>query len=199
MYGETWRSEGPWPVFDRTRDLSKLKVPILSAGNWMDSEVHFPGNLAAFERSSSRWKFLEIHTGNHIASYYEPAQTERQLIFFDYFLKGKTDNGLEATPRIDLLIRRGTNNSYRVEESWPPQDTIYTSLYLAPDEALSFDEFAASSEDDAISSAGLTGKDLFQSAPLKDFEILGYPNLDLAVSTDAKDMDIFIYFCHRLD
>ncbi|KAM6506711.1 hypothetical protein FSOLCH5_013686 [Fusarium solani] len=119
--------------------------------------------------------------------------------FFDYFLKGKTDNGLEATPRIDLLIRRGTNNSYRVEESWPPQDTIYTSLYLAPDEALSFDEFAASSEDDAISSAGLTGKDLFQSAPLKDFEILGYPNLDLAVSTDAKDMDIFIYFCHRLD
>ncbi|KAM6505381.1 hypothetical protein FSOLCH5_014601 [Fusarium solani] len=135
-----WRSEGPWPVFDRTRDLSKIKVPILSAGNWMDSEVHPPGNLVAFERSSSKWKFLEMHTGNHLAAYYEPAQVERQLRYFDYFLKGRTDNGLETTPQIDILICRGTKNFYRVEKSWPPQDTVYTSLYLAPNEALSFDE-----------------------------------------------------------
>lgn len=48
-----WRSEDPWPVFDRTRDLAKIKVPMLTAGNWMDSEVHLPGNPTSYERASS--------------------------------------------------------------------------------------------------------------------------------------------------
>lgn len=191
-----WRSEGPWPVFDRERQLSKIKVPILTAGNWMDSEVHLPGNARSFERASSKWKFLEMHTGNHLAAYYEPAQIQRQLQFLDYFLKGKTDNGLESSPRVDLLIRRGAKNFYRAEMSWPPQDAKFTPLYLAPHWSLSFDQYTASSQDDAITYPGLTGgENLFQTAPLEeDFEILGYPYLDLTVSTDAKDMDIFVYF-----
>lgn len=189
-----WRSEGPWPVFDRTRDLSKIQVPILTAGNWMDSEVHLPGNPTSFERASSEWKFLEMHTGNHLAAYYEPAQIQRQLKFLDYFLKGKT-NELESSPRIDLLIRRGTHNSYRAERSWPPKDATYTPLYLAHNEILSFDQYKASSNDDTISYAGLTGKSFFQTAPMKEnLEILGYPYLELTVATDAKDMDIFVYF-----
>ncbi|KAK4044336.1 Alpha/Beta hydrolase protein [Parachaetomium inaequale] len=190
-----WRREGPWPVFDRIRDLSKINVPILTAGNWMDSEVHLPGNPTSFEKASSEWKFLEMHTGNHLGAYYEPAQIERQVVFLDHFVKGKTDNGLQDAPRIDLLIRRGTHNFYRAENSWPPKDATCTPLFLAPNETVSFQPYEASSNDDAISYAGLTGRSLFQTAPMKEnLEILGYPYLELTVSTDAKDMDLFVYF-----
>jgi predicted acyl esterase len=191
-----WRSEGPWPVLDRERQLSKIKVPILTAGNWMDSEVHLPGNARSFEQVSSEWKFLEMHTGNHLAAYYEQAQIQRQLRFLDYFLKGKTDNGLESSPRVDLLIRRGAEVFYRAEKSWPPHDAISTPLYPALKGVLSFDQHTASYQDEAITYPGLTGGEhLFQTSILEeDFEILGYPYLDLTVSTDAQDMDIFVYF-----
>lgn len=190
-----WRSEGAWPVFDRTRDLAKIKVPILTAGNWMDSEVHLPGNPTSYERASSEWKFLEMHTGNHLGAYYVESQIQRQLEFLDYFLKDKTDNGLKGSPHIDLLIRKGLNNFYRTESSWPPKDAVQTPLYLAPNETLSFDQYKATSSDDALSYAGITGANFFQTEPLKeDLEILGFPHLNLTVSTDAKDMDIFVYF-----
>jgi predicted acyl esterase len=190
-----WRNEGPWPVFDRTRDLSKIKVPMLTAGNWMDSEVHLPGNPTSYEKASSEWKFLEMHTGNHLAAYYETDQLQRQLEFLEFFLKGKTDNGLKSSSQIDLLIRSGTKNFYRAESAWPPKDAVYTPLYLAPNESLSFEQYTASSEDDVLSYAGLTGAEFFQTEPLKEkLEILGFPYLDLTVSTDAKDMDIFVYF-----
>ncbi|KAI8932079.1 hypothetical protein NX059_010966 [Plenodomus lindquistii] len=190
----TWRSEGPWAVFDRHRDLSKITVPMLTAGNWMDSEVHLPGNPTSYERASSEWKFLEMHTGNHLSAYYESAQIARQLQFFDFFLKDKKDNGLATRPRHDLIIRQGAHNFARAEKSWPPKDATYTPLYLAPHEALSFDQFSPYSASDTVSYAGLTGQSYFQTEPLKEkFEILGYPYLDLTVSTDAKDMDIFFY------
>ena len=190
-----WRSEGPWPVFDRIRDLSKIKVPMLTAGNWIDSEVHLPGNPTSYEQASSEWKFLEMRTGNHLSTYYETDQIQRQLKFLDYFLKGKTDNGLNGSPRIDLLIRKGTESFYRAECAWPPTDASRTLLYLAPNESLSFEQHRTSSADDALSYAGLTGVNFFQTEPLNEkLEILGFPHLDLTVSTDAKDMDIFIYF-----
>ncbi|KAF1980313.1 alpha/beta-hydrolase [Bimuria novae-zelandiae CBS 107.79] len=192
MYGD--RSEGPWPVLDLTRDLSKIKVLILTAGNWMDSEVHLPGNPTSFERASSEWKFLEMHTGNHLAAYYESTQIQRQLEFLDYFLKGKTDNALNGAHRIGLLIRRGTHNFYRAENSWPPKDITLTPLYLAPMETPSFEQYNASSNDDSISYAGLAGKSFFQTVPMREnFEILGYPCLELTVSTDARGMEIFVY------
>lgn len=190
-----WRSEGPWPVFDRTRDLSKIKVPMLTAGNWMDSEVHLPGNPTSYERASSEWKFLEMHTGNHLAAYYESDQIQRQLRFLDFFLKGKTDNGLKDSPRIDLLIRRGTHNFYRTESAWPPKDATQTPLYLAPNERLAFNQSKDSSTDESLAYAGFSGASFFQTEPLKEeLEILGFPHLDLTVSTDAQDMDIFAYF-----
>ncbi|KAH7043332.1 Alpha/Beta hydrolase protein [Macrophomina phaseolina] len=189
-----WRSEGAWPVLDRYRDLRKIKVPLLSAGNWMDSEVHLPGNLVAFEEASSE-KFLEMHTGNHLAAYYAPDQPKRQRQFLDYFLLDQKNNGLDQAPQIDLLIRKGAEGFYRREETWPPQDIEYVSAYIAPDDKLSFSPYSATSPGDSIDYAGLTGSTELRTEPFQsDFEILGYPYLDLTVSTDAKDMDLFVYF-----
>lgn len=190
-----WRSEGAWPVLDRYRDLQKVKVPLLSAGNWMDSEVHLPGNLVAFEDSASPRKFLEMHTGNHLAAYYAPEQLERQRTFLDYFLLDKKDNGLDKAPQIDLLIRKGAEGFYRSEPSWPPQDAEYVAAYLAAGDKLTFTPYSATSTDDAITFVGLTGSTEFVTEPFQsDLEVLGYPYLDLTVSTTAKDMDLFIYF-----
>jgi predicted acyl esterase len=190
-----WRSEGPWPVLDRTRAVQEINVPILSAGNWIDAEIHLPGNLVAFEESSSEWKFLEMHTGNHLYDYYERSQVERQRKFLDYFLLDKRNNGLDKAPRIELLIRRGTENFYRTESSWPPKDAQYVSLYFTPEEKLSFIVYTPPSQDDMLTYPGLTGSSEFQTDLFEEpLEILGYPYLELTVSTDAKDMDIFVYF-----
>ncbi|KAF1360770.1 alpha/beta-hydrolase [Lizonia empirigonia] len=167
-----WRSEGPWPVFNRVRDLAKIKVPMLTAGNWMDSEIHLPGNPTSFERASSTWKFLEMHTGNHLAAYYEEDQIQKQLQFLDFFLKDKKNNGLKNSPRIDLLIRRGMKGFHRTEGAWPPKDAMMLCLTRVLQASIP----------------------LRQSLSKKKLEILGFPHLDLTVSTDTKDMDIFVCF-----
>lgn len=109
---------------------------------------------------------------NNLAAYYKVDQIQRQLEFVDFFLKGKTDNGLKGSPRIDLLIRRRVDNFYRAESAWPPEDATQTFLYLAPNEMLSFAGHEGSSPDEMVTYAGLTGVNFFQTAPLKKLEIL---------------------------
>lgn len=48
-----------------------------------------------------------MHTGNHLASFYEPDHIALQKQFLDYFLMDKLDNGMLDVPRIRLMQRRG--------------------------------------------------------------------------------------------
>ncbi|KAG5791714.1 hypothetical protein H9Q69_009249 [Fusarium xylarioides] len=179
---------------EKIRSLSDIEVPIYLAGNWTDSEVHLPGNIRACNGVSSKEKWLEMHTGNHLGAFYESGHISMQRKFLDYFLFDKKDNGMLDVPRIRLLQHHSTKTLYREEEiSFPPSDAEETSFYLTPQTQLSLKHLAG--EKQRLSYQGYRASITFtlESPFAESFEILGSPYLDLEVSTDAEDLDLFIY------
>src|SRR5690606_28553402 len=45
----------------RTAELEKIKVPLLSAGNWGGQGLHTRGNFEGWARAGSSQKWLEVH------------------------------------------------------------------------------------------------------------------------------------------
>ncbi|KAL4912675.1 alpha/beta-hydrolase [Aspergillus aurantiobrunneus] len=129
-------TEGCWSVLERVRKLSDIEVPFYSAGNWTDPELHLPGNIRAYKGISSKYKWLEMYTGNHLGAFYEPDHVALQKKFLDYFLFDKTDNGKLDVPRLRLL-QHGTETFYREDEI---SDAEEISFYLTPDKMLSREE-----------------------------------------------------------
>ncbi|KAH6975711.1 Alpha/Beta hydrolase protein [Ilyonectria destructans] len=188
-----YRSQGPWPHLDRHRRPEDVEVPLYSAGNWMDTELHSPGNIVGYMRASSTNKYLEMHCGDHLGAYYDRQLVEKQRRFLDYFLLD-TDNRMEEPPRVDLLIRKGTKHFRRTEEDFPPPDTLYKRLSFTANGGLTPSPAEAGHSNEILCEyPGLTGKAQFQTEPLQEnLEVLGFPYLEAEVSTSAKDMDVFI-------
>ena len=55
---------------ERTADLSKVTVPLLSAANWGGQGLHPRGNFEGYVRAASKDKWLEVHGGSHWAPFY---------------------------------------------------------------------------------------------------------------------------------
>ena len=51
-------------------DLSRVTVPLLSAGAWGGQAMHLRGNTEGFVRAASPDKWLELHGGEHWTSFY---------------------------------------------------------------------------------------------------------------------------------
>ncbi|KAE8310428.1 alpha/beta-hydrolase [Aspergillus transmontanensis] len=187
-------TDGAWEVLEKVRKLSDIEVPFYLAGNWTDPELHLPGNIRAFNGISSEYKWLEMHTGNHLGAFYEPDHIALQKKFLDHFLFDKKENGMLDVPRIRLLQHHGTETLYRENEvSFPPPDAENVTFYLTPEKKLSFTPPSGSKE--SFSYAGF--KDSLQfhlESPFPEsFELLGSPFLELEVCTQAQDLDLFIY------
>ena len=106
MWGESCsrdRSTAPY-YRERTADLSKVTVPLLSAANWGGQGLHPRGNFEGFVRAASKQKWLEVHGGSHWAPFYTDYGVKLQKRFFDHFLKGE-DNGWDKQPRVQLQVR----------------------------------------------------------------------------------------------
>lgn len=191
-YDWQFRSDGPFPLLGRLRGLDNVKVPFYSSANWMDTEVHAPGNILGYMWGASKIKYLETHSGDHIYAYYGAEGLARQRQFLDHFLKD--DGGsLDGIPKVDLLIRKGSTTYRRVEEDFPPQDTQYREYFLTSDGQLQSEGPRGESDSVVTEYEGLQGSSFFATKPLKeDFELLGFPYLVLDVATEAKDMDIFL-------
>ncbi|KAG4262323.1 hypothetical protein FPRO04_12860 [Fusarium proliferatum] len=186
--------QGPVAFVESLRSLSDVEVPIYVAGNWTDPELHLPGNIRAFNGVSSKEKWLEMHTGNHLAAFYEPDHISLQRKFLDYFLFDKKDNGMLEVPRIRLVQHHGTKTLYREDEtSFPPADAQDVSFYLSPQKRLSFSQLEA--EKQRLSYQGYKENITFtlETPFAESFEILGSPYLDIEISTNAEDLDLFIY------
>jgi predicted acyl esterase len=175
---------------ERTGDLSKITVPLLSAANWGGQGLHPRGNFEGFMRAASKQKWLEAHGGSHWAPFYTDYGVKLQKRFFDYFLKGKK-NGWDRQPRVTLQVRHpGEKFVRRHEKEWPLARTKWTQFYLDP-AARSLERKPPRSVG-TITYDGLGDGVTFSSAPLdKATEITGPSALKLWVSSATADVDIF--------
>ncbi|MBI4205769.1 MAG: CocE/NonD family hydrolase [Betaproteobacteria bacterium] len=193
--GDMWAGVLEHPLVDdyyreRTADLSKISVPLLSAANWGGQGLHPRGNFEGFMRAASKQKWLEVHGGSHWAPFYTDYGVKLQKRFFDYFLKG-VDNGWDKQPRIQLQVRSpGEKFVERHESEWPLARTRWTQFHLDPQGMRLATTPPASAQTLAydMMGEGVT----FSTPPLeKETEITGPSALKLFISSSTSDADIF--------
>jgi len=177
----------------RSADWSRIKVPLLSCGNWGGQGLHLRGNVEGFVRAASTHKWLELHGGSHWAIFYTDYGVALQKRFLGHFLKGE-QNGWDRQPRIQLNVRApGERFVLRHEDAWPLSRTRWTQLLLDPHaRALSWSEAGGPARlSMEAGGEGLT----FRSQPLEqETEITGPLAAKLFVSTSTADADIFLVF-----
>jgi len=174
---------------ERSPDLGRIKVPVLSAGNWGGPGIHLRGNIEGFMRIASQEKWLSMHIGTHYESFYLPEYVMMQQRFFDHYLKG-LDNGWDKEPPVQLSIRRPDGATSRMEQEFPLARTQWTKFHL---DARNMSITPQKPEAEAAARYEATGDGIsFSSAPFeKDTEITGFVTLRLRVSSSTADMDIF--------
>jgi predicted acyl esterase len=177
---------------ERSADLSRVTVPLLSTANWGGQGLHLRGNMEGFIGAASPQKWLEAHGGSHWAPFYTDYGVNMQRKFFDHFLKGE-DNGWNLEPRVRLQIRHpGERFVERHEAEWPLARTQWTDFHLHPDSmSLSPQPYAGTTTQltYAAMGQGLT----FMSPPMTEpTEITGPSALRLQVSSSTEDADVFV-------
>src|SRR5437588_11827423 len=183
---ELW---GPYYA-ERSPDLSKVTVPLLSAANWGGQGLHTRGNFEGFTGAASKQKWLEVHGGSHWAPFYTDYGVTLQKRFFDHFLKG-TANGWDRQPRVQVQVRRpGEKFVLRHENEWPPARTKWTHFHLDPKEmSLSTAPFSG---EQSIAYEAMGEGVTFSTRQLeRETEITGPSALRLFVSSSTSDADIF--------
>ena len=177
-------------------DLAKVQVPVLSAGNWGGFGLHLRGNVEGFLGVGSEYKFLQIHSGDHIVPFYSLEGRLVQKRFLDHWLLG-IDTGITREPRIRLAIRRTQDRyDWRYENEWPIARTRWTEYFLdAPRGALGPE---APAVEGAVSYAAEPGaareraRATFATQPFSaETEITGPVKLKLWVSSSGDDADLF--------
>jgi predicted acyl esterase len=175
---------------ERSADLAKVMVPLLSAANWGGQGLHPRGNFEGYLGAASRHKWLEVHGGSHWAPFYTDYGVKLQKRFFDHFLKG-VDNGWEQQPRVQLQVRSpGEQFALRFENEWPLARTQWTHFYLdLSDKALA----AAAPAAETTLTYDMMGEGLTFSTPAleREVEITGPIALKLFISSSTADADLF--------
>jgi hypothetical protein len=117
----------------RTPDLSRIEVPVLSATNW-GHHLHTRGGFEGYLGASSQHKWLEVHGLQHWVEFYTGYGVRLQKRFFGHFLKGE-DTGWDSQPPVALKVRRVDGTfADRAATAWPVPGTRWTELYLDIDE-----------------------------------------------------------------
>ena len=176
---------------ERTPDLRRIEVPVLSVGNWGGVGLHLRGNIEGYSRAASKEKWLRVHTGDHFTPFYEPASFDLQKAFFDRYLKGDA-SAFADQPPVQLLVRHPQRPStWRHEKSWPVPGTNFVRLHLnAADRALSHAPIGQSSE---ASYDALTGGCTFLLPPQAvDAVIIGPLKARIWVRANSEDSDYFV-------
>ncbi|MGH2938431.1 MAG: CocE/NonD family hydrolase [Solirubrobacterales bacterium] len=176
---------------DRSTDLSRVKVPVLSAGNWGGQALHNRGNFRGYLHAASDQKWLEVHGGEHWTIFYTDYGRGLQKRFFDYFLKdGEGD--WDQQPPVLLQVRHpGEKFVERAEQEWPIARTEWRRMYLHPEGAhLSLD--APQSESSVAYRALGQGVTFATGAFEEEVEITGPISCRLWIASDTADADIFL-------
>jgi len=174
---------------ERSPDLSRVTIPLMTAANWGGQGLHTRGNFEGFTRSASSQKWLEVHGGSHWAPFYTDYGIGLQKRFFDFFLKGEK-NGWDKQPRVLLNVRHpGEKFVQRHENEWPLARTKWTKFYLHKDLSLSEKE---SGGEGTVSYDPLGNGLNFSMVAKTQTEITGPSALKLFVSSATNDADLFV-------
>ena len=175
----------------RLPDLSKIKVPLISLANWGGPGLHLRGNVEGFLGAASPQKWLEFHGLEHWTEYYTDYGVGLQKRFFAHFLKGEA-NGWDKEPRVRMKVRApGKEFVDRYEDAWPIPRTLWTKLYLHPDDYGLARE--PPSRDGQVTYRGLSAGVSFLTQPLTEAtEITGPIAAKLFVSSETEDADLFV-------
>lgn len=183
------------PLFDdywaeRVPDLSKIQVPVLSAGNWGGPGLHLRGNIEGFARAGTVDKWLELHGLEHWTHFYTDYGVGLQKGFFGHFLKGE-DTGWDDQPRVLLNIRHPGNRFVaRGEGEWPLARTQWTPLHLRADLGLTEENV---DEPHVFTYDAFGDGVTFLTPPLDaEAEITGPVAAKLFISSETEDADIFL-------
>jgi putative CocE/NonD family hydrolase len=174
---------------ERNSDGSRIKVPLLSVGNWGNLVTHQRGNIEGYLRAASENKWLRMTVGDHVQPFYREESVAVQKRFFDRYLKG-LDNGWESEAPLTLAIRHPDKVVERGETSWPLAGTEWTRYFLdTKDMSLSLGQPAESgvAEYQAMSNDLTFTTEAFA----EDAEFTGPVKLKLWVRSSTSDMDIF--------
>jgi uncharacterized protein len=174
----------------RGADVTKVKVPLLSAANWGGQGLHTRGNFEGFVNAASTQKWLEAHGGAHWESFYTNYGMKLQKRFFGHFLKGE-DTGWDRQPRVLLQVRHVDRFVERPENEWPLARTQWTRFYLDPSDcSLRTRKPEASMQ----LSYDTTGDGImFLSPPMPDqMEITGPAAARIVLSSTTTDADVFL-------
>ncbi len=174
---------------ERTPVLSRIDVPVFSAGNWGGPGMHLRGNIEGYLGVGSRQKWLSLHVGKHWESFYLPQYVAMQKRFFNHFLRGE-QNGWDAEPLVKLTVRDPRGDRMRTSDSFPLPDTKQSVYYLDA-EAGTIGPDAPMKQSAAVYEAMGPGAH-FSTAPFtEDTEFTGFIRAKLWVSSTTTDMDIF--------
>jgi predicted acyl esterase len=175
---------------ERTGDLSKVKVPLLSTANWGGQGLHTRGNFEGFVRAASDQKWLEAHGGSHWAPFYTDYGVGLQKKFFNFFLKGE-QNGWDKQPKVQLNVRHpGEKFVIRHENEWPLARTKWTNFYLDTD-GMKLSPTPPKTEQ-SMSYDALGDGLVFSTGPLaQETEITGPSALKVFISNSTTNTDIF--------
>ena len=179
---------------ERSADLSRITVPLLSAGNWNSLHLHLRGNTEGFMNAASQHKWMVIHSGNHVDPFYSEYGLGVQSEFFDYWLKG-IENGMLEVPRVRLAIRHGREVVWRDENEWPLARTQWTPMYL--DAGTNGLGWGLPSEHADATYPAPEGGVSFDTAPVEEeLEITGPVVLRAWIASSSPDMDLFVTLRH---
>ncbi|HET6394914.1 MAG TPA: CocE/NonD family hydrolase [Blastococcus sp.] len=185
-YGEIQRRELDGEYYrERSADLSRVEVPLLSAGNWGALHLHLRGNLEGWAGAASEHKWLVVYSGTHIDPYYTDWGKDLQLRFLDRFLKGRED-ATDGMPPVRLALRRGREVEWRDEHEWPLARTQWRELHLGSG-TLAFDP-------PAEGETPYPGT--FEYTATDTVELTGPVALRLWVTSQQEDFDVFARLDH---
>ncbi|MET7486753.1 CocE/NonD family hydrolase [Streptomyces sp. NPDC005538] len=174
----------------RTPDLSRISVPLLSAGNWGGLGLHLRGNTRGFELAGSAQKWLAMHDETHFSLFYAQYGLDLQKRFFGHFLKDEA-TGWDKQPRVHLRTRHADGRiGERTASDWPLPETRWTRLYL--DAAHGSMGAAPAPGSASMSYTGQEGRVGFGYVCPEDLELAGPVAARLYIESTSTDTDLFL-------
>lgn len=179
-----------WKAF--APELEKITLPMLNCVSYSCQMFHSSGSFRAYEKVSSKEKWLYTHRSGEWTEYYSLEVQSLMLKFFDYFLK-EVKNGMDQHPKVRLEIREVGDEvkEVRYVDQFPPKEVIWTKYHLNNEQMALKEDHQPSDKSVKfnLKNSGLIYKYTFT----QDVEIVGPMKLTLNIELEeTDDANIFV-------